>query len=156
MLKKVFYALILMLAIFIVGYSVNYNMGNLGYISLAGAFIMLFSRYFAPSYAMLIAAIPCVICDFLLGAKQYVLYTFILRAAEGYFLSHFLSKKKNFAATTFLVSLIMTLLAVCVDIYLYGITVLSVSLIKNIVQMLLVFVFANVSNYFLDKIRKKV
>ena len=145
-----------MLAIFIVGYSVNYNMGNLGYVSLAGAFIMLFFRYFSPSYAMLIVSIPCVICDFLLGAKQYVLYTFILRAAEGYLLSYFLRKNKNFALTTFVISLIITLLAVCVDIYLYGITVLSVSLTKNIIQMLLVFVFANVSNHFLDKIRKKV
>lgn len=154
MLKKILSYLIMMAIIFSITYFVNYDMGNLGYISLSDGAIMLLARYFMPSYGMIIAGVACVICDFLLGYRQYALFTFVIKAAEAYFVSYFLQKKKNFVIVTFVAGIILVIAMVAVDFYLYGKAILQVSIIKNSVQILLSLLLADTINYILDKIRK--
>ena len=154
MLKKILAYLLMMILIFAVTYFVNYDMGNLGYISLSDGIIMVLAKYFIPSYGMLVAGIPCVICDFLLGCRQYALFTFVIKAAEAYFVSFFLEKKKKFTSVTFVAGIILVIVMVLVDLYLYGNVILQVSIIKNSVQILLSLLLADTVNYFLEKIRK--
>lgn len=153
MLKKVLYACALMLAIFSLGYFFNYKIGNLGYVSLADVFIMLFSNYFIPSYAMLIAAIPCTLCDLALGYNQYALYTFVIKAFEGYSIGYLLNKNKKYITVSVMIGLITTVLSVLTDIYLYGNGILLISLKKNLIQQFIVLIIANTIYYSMKKIR---
>lgn len=153
-LKKVLYACALMIAIFSLGYFFNYKIGNLGYVSLADVFIMLFSNYFIPSYAMLIAAIPCTLCDLVLGYNQYALYTFIIKAFEGYSIGYLLNKNKKFLITSVIIGLITALLSILTDIYLYGNDIMSISLKKNLIQQSIVLIIVNIIYYSMKKIRK--
>ena len=116
---------------------VNINIGNLGYLSLADYAIMSFLMVNEPSYGMLVAAIPVTLADILLGHKQYCVFTFIIRAVEGYLMVYLTNKKKNYNLSILIVGIAVLVLQVAVDIYLYGTNIMLTSLLYKSVAIII-------------------
>lgn len=155
MLKKVIKALISMLLIFMFSFLVNINIGNLGYLSLADYAIMSFLLVNEPSYGMLVAAFPVTLADILLGHKQYCVFTFIIRAVEGYLMVYLTNKKKNYNLSILIVGITVLVLQVAVDIYLYGTNIMLTSLLYKSVAMIICIILAGLTKRFKKKVEDR-
>ncbi|NLZ75515.1 MAG: ECF transporter S component [Erysipelotrichia bacterium] len=155
MLKKVLKALVSMILIFMFAFLVNINIGNLGYLSLADYAIMSFLMVNEPSYAMLVTAIPVTLSDILLGYKQYCAFTFIIKAIEGYLIVYLRNKNKNYNLSILIVGLIVLVLQVSLDIYLYGTKIMLTSLLYKSVAMIICIILAGLTKRFKKKVEDR-
>ncbi len=155
MLKKVLKALVSMILIFMFSFLVNINIGNLGYLSLADYAIMSFLMVNEPSYGMLIAAIPVTLADILLGYEHYCLFTFIIRAIEGYLMVCLTSKRKNYNLSILLVGVVVLILQVLVDIYLYGTKIMLPSLLYKSAAIIISILLAGLTRLFKKKVEDR-
>lgn len=79
--------------IFIITAFIALPLGNIGYINLGDAIIMLSASILSPSLAFLVAAIGSSFADLYLGFPQYIFFTFIIKGLEAMLISKMLYKR---------------------------------------------------------------
>ncbi|MBO4537456.1 MAG: ECF transporter S component [Erysipelotrichaceae bacterium] len=72
----------------------KFRLGNLGYLNLSLAAIMVLCRFFEPPYALIVAGLPTALADLVLQYPYYAPYTFIIKGAVG-FLTALLSRREK-------------------------------------------------------------
>ncbi|MGI6608747.1 MAG: ECF transporter S component [Erysipelotrichaceae bacterium] len=155
MLKKVIKALVSMVLIFMFSFIVNIDIGNLGYLSLADYAIMSFLMVDDPSYGMLVAAIPASLADILLGHEQYCAFNFIIRAIEGYLMVFLNNKNKDYNVSVLLVGILVLVLQVLVDVYLYGPKIMLTSLMYKSAVIITSIILAVLTKRFKKKVEDR-
>ena len=77
--------------IFLITVLCKYRLGNLGYINLSLAAVLILCRFFDPAYALILAGLPTALADLVLQYSYYAPYTFIIKGVIG-FLTALLSR----------------------------------------------------------------
>ncbi len=140
-------ALLTMLAMVI-----TYPLGNIGYLNLSEAAIVLLLSQFEPGYSLLGAGLGCVIADYLLGYKQILLITFIIRAIQGLLAS--LLKDKNVLVGKCLVIFIGLVLFMISDYSRFGLEVMKATFLQRVICMITVLLIVLVISY-VNKMMKR-
>ncbi|MGL5978309.1 MAG: ECF transporter S component [Erysipelotrichaceae bacterium] len=82
-------------AIFIFTAFISFPMGSFGFLNLGDALILVFSGFFHPVLAFLIAGIASLMADVSLGYMNYALFTFVIKGLEALVVSLLIHKYRD-------------------------------------------------------------
>ncbi len=120
------------------------SLGNLGYLNLGDAVILLATGFIGPLYMIFVAGIGSALADLLLGYSHYAFFTLLIKAMEGFVVAYLLQKMKFPVYLCYLVGIvIMTIAYATVDfLFFSSIAVFFNSLLANSIQGLLAYLAA--------------
>ncbi len=134
---------LMMIVIFLVTLLTKVSLGNYGYFNLSDALIMILVTDLSPSYAMLVACIPTVAADYVLGYEVYAIATLVIKAIEGYLVAYLSQKVQKNVVVCLVSSLLVWLGYGLFDGWRFGsISLFWESIRRNAVQIGVCFLIA--------------
>ena len=156
MKKKIIASIVIFLVIYLTTVLFKVPIGNLGYLNLSDCLILVLLTHNSPAYAALIASASTALADVTLGFGQYALYTFLLKAVEGYIIA--LAHKKNwkYAIVCIILGILIILGYAACDYLLYGnMETVLLSLRFNGLQVIISVIIAIVAEKYLADIKDR-
>ena len=154
--KRVAASLIIAVAMFAITASGRFNLGNMGYLNLSEAVIMVTMTHMSPGLALLISAAATAGADLVSGYGQYATYTFIIKGLEGFAVALLANKNKSELLTAVTVSLLCIGGYGLADMLMYGgWQIFLISMGNNLVQAVICSLVALIVNPRLKTIKDK-